>query len=230
LGWPAICYVPIAAISMISYIAALKLTSVANVITIYATIPFVAAAVAYLVMRERVDRYVMIASGVAFLGVVIMAGVATDPRDVAGNLIALLMTVCFAITIVMARRWPSLDLTMAIALACALCSAVCFTQASSAIPSVPELGILFVFSVATQSLSYLLFVIGGRHIPAAEAGLIALLDVVLAPLWVWMAFSESPGNGALIGGSLTLLAVLLYTVRGLGGSRRAGIGKAPAKS
>ena len=37
-----------AAISMISYIVALKLTTVANVMVIYATVPFLAALLAYL--------------------------------------------------------------------------------------------------------------------------------------------------------------------------------------
>lgn len=209
-GWPGAIYTPIAAISMVSYIVALKLTSVANVMIIYATVPFVAAGLAFLLMRERVDRPVMIASAVAFLGVVIMAGFARGTSDVIGIAMALLMTVSFATTVVMARRWPALDLAMVTALASALCGALCFTLASSAIPSPYQLALLFLFSLATQSLSYVLFLIGGRQIPSAEAGLVALLDVVLAPLWVWMAFAEQPSTAALVGGAMTLSAVALY--------------------
>lgn len=214
-GWPSAVYTPIAAVSMISYIAALKLTTVANVMVIYATVPFAAAGVAYLMMRERVDRHVMIASCVAFLGVVVMAGFTTGAADIAGIAVALLMTVTFATTVVMARRWPSLDLTLVTALSSALCGAACFTLASSAVPSPQQLMLLFLFSLATQSLSYVLFLIGGRYIPAAEAGLVALLDVVLGPLWVWVAFAEQPSAAALIGGAMTISAVALYLTRQL---------------
>jgi drug/metabolite transporter (DMT)-like permease len=217
--WPSLIYTPIAAISMISYIVALRLTTVANVMTIYATVPFLAAGIAYLLMRERVDRHVMIASSVGFLGVLIMAGFATRAQDIAGNAMALLMTACFAATVVMARRWPALDLTMVTALASALCGAVCFTLASSTIPNLSQLALLFLFSLATQSLSYLLFLVGGRHIPSAEAGLVALLDVVLGPLWVWIAFAERPSAAALIGGTLTISAVVLYLMQQLRRSR-----------
>ena len=34
---------------------------------------------------------------------------------------------------------------------------------------------------------------GAKFIPSAEAGLISLLDVVLGPLWVFIAFGENPG-------------------------------------
>lgn len=214
-GWPGAVYTPIAAVSMISYIAALKLTTVANVMVIYATVPFAAAGVAYLMMRERVDRHVMIASCVAFLGVVVMAGFTTGAADIAGIAVALLMTITFATTVVMARRWPSLDLTLVTALSSALCGAACFTLASSAVPSPQQLMLLFLFSLATQSLSYVLFLIGGRYIPAAEAGLVALLDVVLGPLWVWVAFAEQPSAAALVGGAMTISAVALYLTRQL---------------
>src|SRR5258708_37368297 len=43
IGWPGLAAVPISAISMICYVAALKLTTVANVMIVYATVPFVAA-------------------------------------------------------------------------------------------------------------------------------------------------------------------------------------------
>ncbi|PZQ52572.1 MAG: EamA/RhaT family transporter [Rhodovulum sulfidophilum] len=215
LGWRGLVYVPAAAVSMLGYIAALRLTTVANVMTIYATMPFVCAGIAWLLMRERVTRDVVIASGVAFAGVVFMAGSATAPGDVAGNALALLMTAAFAGTVVMARHWRGFDVTLGTACAAGLCALVCGLLAERGVPSPAELGLLFLFSLCTQSLSYLLFLAGGRQIPGAESGLIALLDVVLAPLWVWIAFAETPGTPALVGGALTLSAVTWYMARQL---------------
>jgi drug/metabolite transporter (DMT)-like permease len=222
LGRPGLIYVPMAAVSMVDYIAALRLTTVANVMTIYATMPFFCAGIAWLLLRERVTRDVMIASGVAFTGIVFMAGTSTAPGDMAGNALALMMTVGFAGPIVMARRWRALDVTLAIACAAGLCAIGCGLLARGGIPAPGQLGLLFLFSVCTQSLSYVLFMAGGRQIPGAESGLIALLDVVLGPLWVWLAFAEAPGIPALVGGALTLSAVAWYMTRQLGRRPRGG--------
>jgi drug/metabolite transporter (DMT)-like permease len=223
LGLPGLVAVPLAATSMISYIAAVKLTTVANVMTVYATVPFVAAGIAFVLMRERVGRDVLVTAGIGFVGVLIMAGFARGRTDLLGDASAFLMTVSFATTVVMARRWPRLDLTMVTALASGLCAFVCLALASRTLPAPSQLVLLFVFSLATQSISYLLFLMGGREIPSAEAGLVGLLDVVLGPLWVWLAFAERPSPAALVGGALTLFAVLLYLTQQL---RRGSLAKA----
>ena len=42
------------------------------------------------------------------------------------------------------------------------------------------------------ALGLILFTAGARLIPAAQAGLITLLEVVLGPLWVWLIYREQP--------------------------------------
>ena len=46
-------------------------------------------------------------------------------------------------------------------------------------------------------LGLALLTIGARLIPAAQVALITLLEVVLGPLWVWLALSERPGTATL---------------------------------
>ncbi|SEQ64299.1 EamA domain-containing membrane protein RarD [Faunimonas pinastri] len=202
-------------LSMFGYVASLKLTTVANVLTIYATIPFVAAGVAFLWTGERAERRIVIASGVALAGVAVMAWAAASPRDLAGNALAFLMTVTFAMLLVMARRYPDLRLAAINAGGAALCAAVCFPLMPQTLPSPLELAILAAFGLTTTALAYVLFLLGARYIPAPEAGLIGLLDVVLGPLWVWLAFSENPGRPALVGGVIVIAAVLWYLSAGL---------------
>ena len=43
-----------------------------------------------------------------------------------------------------------------------------------------------------MALGLILFTAGARLIPAAQAGLISLLEVVLGPLWVWLIYREAP--------------------------------------
>ena len=49
-----------------------------------------------------------------------------------------------------------------------------------------------------------------RRMPPAEAGLIATIEVVLAPLWVWIFFAESPGRATIYGGAIVVAAVLFH--------------------
>ena len=39
--------------------------------------------------------------------------------------------------------------------------------------------------------------------------MITLLEVVLAPLWVWIAVSEQPGVWTLLGGAIVIGAVVI---------------------
>jgi drug/metabolite transporter (DMT)-like permease len=63
----------------------------------------------------------------------------------------------------------------------------------------------------------ILFTTGSRTVPSAELALLALTEVVLGPLWVWLAFAEVPHALTLLGGALVLAAVV---GRALSGVRR----------
>jgi drug/metabolite transporter (DMT)-like permease len=210
--------IPIALVSMTSFVASVKLTTVANVMIVYACVPFIAAGVSYFWIGERPTRRVLIASAFAFIGIALMAGAAPRLQDVAGNAVALLMTTTFAVQLVMARRYPELAMAPVNCGGAILCALVFFPLASAQIPSAHELVILLMFGIATTAGAYVLFLIGGRYIPSGEAGLIGMLDVVLSPLWVWLLFNERPSNAALIGGVIVLAAVVWY----LGAQLRAG--------
>ena len=210
VGWPGLVAIPLAAISMGSYVAAIKLTTVANVMIIYATVPFVAAGVAFVWIGERSKSRVLLASAIALAGIVIVAGSTTRLQDIAGDAIAFLMTLTFGVQLVMARRYPRLEMAVINAFAAALCAIGCWPVAAAGIPDLYHLIILALFGITTTAFAYLLFLTGGRHIPSGEAGLVGLLDVVLAPFWVWLAFGEQPGQAAFVGGSLVLASVFWY--------------------
>jgi len=65
---------------MIFFITSLRHTTVAHVAVIYATVPFVAAALGWIVMRERPTRRTIRASLAAFAGVVLMVGLSAEVK------------------------------------------------------------------------------------------------------------------------------------------------------
>jgi drug/metabolite transporter (DMT)-like permease len=54
--------------------------------------------------------------------------------------------------------------------------------------------------------------IGARLIPPAQVAIISLLEVVLGPLWVWLAYDERPGASTLAGGAIVVAAVLVQAL------------------
>ncbi|HVM83932.1 MAG TPA: DMT family transporter [Candidatus Binatia bacterium] len=210
LGRPGLVAIPIALVSMTSFVVSVKLTTVANVMIVYATVPFIAAGIGFLWNGERPSRRMMIASGVAFLGIALMAGAAPTLDDALGDAVALLMTFTFGVQLVMARRYPSLEMAPVNGGGALLCAILFWPLASAQVPDPHQLVILAMFGIATTAGAYVLFLVGGRYIPSGEAGLIGMLDVVLAPVWVWLLFDERPGPAALAGGAIVLAAVLWY--------------------
>jgi len=215
--WAGLWAVPVAVISMGSYVAALKLTTVANVMVIYATVPFVAAGLAFLFIGERASPRILRASAGAFVGVLVMAATQMRPPDLAGNAVAFLMTLAFGAQLVMARRHPALDMAPVNAIAAALCAVGCLPFLTGVVPGPFQMLMLALFGATNTALAYLFFLVGGRHVPSSEAGFIGTIDVILGPLWVWLAFGEVPGQTALIGGGIVLAAVFYYLAGGLRG-------------
>jgi drug/metabolite transporter (DMT)-like permease len=42
--------------------------------------------------------------------------------------------------------------------------------------------------------------------------IISLLEVVLGPLWVWLAYDETPSTATLVGGAVVVAAVVVQAV------------------
>ena len=198
----------LAMIAISAYTAAVMTTTIADVMVIYATLPFAAAAIGFLVNRERVAGRTLMASGLALVGIVIMVASGLGSGRLLGQALSMLMTLAFAGMIVLQRRQPGASM---IAVNClgALGSGV-FGLAISPLQPVGayDLAILFLFGLTTIGLAFVIFMEGAKFIPSAEAGLIALLDVVLGPIWVFLAFGENPGLATILGGATVLAAAV----------------------
>jgi drug/metabolite transporter (DMT)-like permease len=51
-----------------------------------------------------------------------------------------------------------------------------------------------------------------RYMPAAETAMFYLLETVLAPVWVWLIFRETPALPTLIGGSIIIAALAAHSL------------------
>lgn len=196
-------------LGMVAFIPALQLTSVSNVAIIIATGPFVAAAFAWIWLREAARWQTMLASLVALCGVAIIVGDARAGSDILGLALACLMTVAIAAMTVAVRRHRATSMVAAAALSNLLGSIVSIPFAHGiARVAATDLVILAMFGFFQVALGLTLFVLGSRLLPSGQATLIATLETPLMPFWVWLAFQEVPALRAFIGGALVMGAVI----------------------
>ena len=104
IGRPGLLAALCSALATILFINAFRLTSVADVVILFATAPFVTAAISRIVYGVRESRATLIASTLALAGVAIMMGGAGSSRHVLGDLMAIGMTLLMSIMIVIVRQ------------------------------------------------------------------------------------------------------------------------------
>jgi drug/metabolite transporter (DMT)-like permease len=77
-----------------------------------------------------------------------------------------------------------------------------------------DIALLALLGVAQLGLPCMLLVIAARQLAATEVALLALLEVVLGPLWAWLGAGEVPAAATLAGGALVVAALLVNELAG----------------
>ena len=72
----------------------------------------------------------------------------------------------------------------------------------------PDLAVLALMGCVQLGTGCLLATAASKHLSATELGLLALLEPILGPLWVWALLAERPGPAALTGAVIVLGAVI----------------------
>ncbi len=207
-GWLSPIVVVLATVAISAYTASVMTTTIADVMIIYATLPFVAAAVGFLVNRERVSPRTLIAGAIAFVGVAVMVGSGLGQGRLLGQALSALMTAAFAGMVVLQRRRPGASMIAVNAIGAFGSGLVGLALSPHPHLTAADMGLLFLFGLTTIGLGFVLFMEGAKLIPSAEAGLVSLLDVVFGPLWVFLAFGENPGLATMLGGAIVLGAAV----------------------
>ncbi|MEH2557677.1 drug/metabolite transporter (DMT)-like permease [Bradyrhizobium algeriense] len=196
-------------LAMIAFIPSLQLTDVSNVAIIIATGPFLAAALAWVWLREIPHLRTMLASIVALCGVMVIVGSARSGSDVLGIALACFMALAIAAMTVMVRRHKNTSMVAAAAMSNILGSVISipFAHGIAGITGF-DLLILAMFGCFQVAIGLTLFFLGSRLLPSGQAALISTLETPLMPFWIWVGFAEIPALRVLIGGALVMGAVI----------------------
>lgn len=204
------------------FIFSITHTTVANTLFMLSAAPFLTAIFSRILLGEDVTRGTWAAILGAAIGVAVMVGEGFAAGDQFGNLMALAAATGFAGFSIALRSGRGVDMMPATCLAGlfgAIGSAaiITATKGSYVVPAA-DIGLCVTYGVAAIGGSLIVFTLGSRHVPAAELTLLSLTEVVLGPIWVWIAFYETPSSLTLLGGAILLTSIVGRAATGI--SRR----------
>jgi drug/metabolite transporter (DMT)-like permease len=175
-------------------------------------VPFMTAALAYLTIGERPGRSTLIASVAALFGVGIMMWGAEFGGSLFGKFLAVLMSLSMAGFTIIMRRHREVPMLPAMAASAWICSSVCFWWATPASITQQDLLLIAAFGILQNAAGLALYTFGSKRVPAAEATLLAALEVPFTPFWVFLFLGETPALQTLIGGAIVLVALFIHIV------------------
>lgn len=211
------------AVAFTCYIFSMINTSVASTLLILTIGPFIAAIIAWGWINEVPHPITWPTMIIAVSGVILMIydGVALGYSI--GNISALAAAICFAMMLVTARRCLKTDVLGGTFMACifSLCLgafAALILDGNLAI-STSDIAIIFFMGACTIGLGIALVTTGTGYLPAAEVSLLVLTESVLGPIWPWVFLGEAMSKFEIIGGAITLAAVITLIIVSRTGSQ-----------
>ena len=220
-GWNGLAAGAALAGGFIGFVLALNLTTVANATFMLGASPFLAALIGRWLLGEVVRPATWAAMAIAAAGVALMVGNGIALGTGLGNLVALATAVGFALFSVLLRRGRESDMLPCVCHAGAVSAAVAalvigLGLAGSAGFAISEhdLTLCLLMGVVQLAAGLVCYTIGARHLPAAELLLLSMIELALAPIWVWIAVDEVPSGLTLAGGAVIMSAIAFQALSG----------------
>jgi DME family drug/metabolite transporter len=207
-------------LGFVCWIFALMRTTVANALFLLSTQPFITAILALLMLGERVLRITWLTMSLAIIGVGVMMSEGIAVGTQLGNLMGLGAALAFSGFTVALRKGRDVDMFPAVwwagVFATLMAAGMLLVSRQSFDIDRWDFGMCAVLGVVQIGFGLMAYTSGSRYLPAAELSLLAITEVILGPIWVWLGVGEVPSGLILLGGAIVLAAVVwraLYEVQ-----------------
>lgn len=206
-------------LSSLTFITAVYATSTANLVFILAFNTMFAALLSWLFLRERPSPATFAAMAATVVGV----GIIVSDSVGSGNLFGDIMAACSAFFIASAitiTRATGKDMGFTSLVAVILPAAVALFMVADGGYRIDAPWWIVFNGVVIMPLAFFCLATGPKYISGPEVAMFYLLETVLAPLWVWLIFSEAPTTRSLIGGLILIVALVAHSAWQLREGRR----------
>jgi len=218
------------AVCMILFVLANKMTSSANAILIQYWAPVGTAFLGVLILKEKLHPEQLVSLGATLVGLVLLFADKLGPGAFWGNLTAFGSGLAFCLMFLFTRMQKDGTPLQSLMLSHFLAAVVALSLAAfQPLPTVTlgSAAAIVALGVGQIGLAAVFFSYGIRRVSAVTANLLAVIEPVFNPVWVFLLLGEAPTAGALVGGGLVLGSVALATVVGARRSWKATSGGAP---
>jgi drug/metabolite transporter (DMT)-like permease len=203
------------ATTMLLFVSANKTTTAANAIILQYFAPVLTAFIGAMLLKERARLEHVVALPIVAAGMILMFLDELGGGRFLGNALAFLSAITFSFYFVFMRMQKDGSPLESNLLSHWLTASICILL-SLFLPlpqvTLKSLGAIAVLGVVQIGFSAILFAIAIKRVSAVQASLIAVIEPVFNPVWVFFAIGESPGPNALIGGGVIILAVTMASI------------------
>jgi drug/metabolite transporter (DMT)-like permease len=187
------------AAAMVFFVLALNNTEVASALVITNTAPFFAAVIALVFLRERLQRHTAVAIAVSTAGIWIIFEY--EPSvGMAGYLV------------VMRAANGANGASYLIAAGIITALAALANGANPAALQGESILFMALLGCIVVPGSSLCIARAPRYLPAAQTGLVLLLEILLGPWFIYLFLGESPSDNDIAGGALVLATLIAHTL------------------
>ena len=216
--WPALVIVFANFVNAMAFNFATMETSITVVVTALATAPLIAAGLGFVILAERTTRRTWAAIALSMIGVltVIMNGdgalQAPEGNVWFGGFLGFLAALGIAIVFVTTRRHPDIPVLPAAGIGAILSGLVGFVMAPAGAILTGNPVVIGLMGLIVMPISWGLLTLAPRHTSPTIVSLFMLLEMVLAPFWVWLGTGEWPSLPMIGGAALVLVTLMIYFI------------------
>jgi drug/metabolite transporter (DMT)-like permease len=217
LSFPQVAAALASAATMLLFVSANKTTTSANAILLQYIGPIFTAFIGAVLLKERARIEHWIAFPLVAAGMIAMFMDKLGGGRTLGNVLAVLSAMTFSFYFVFMRMQKdgspleSILLSHWLVAAIGIVSSIFMPIPSVSLKAVGAVAVLGIFQVGVSAI---LFAAAIKHISAVSANLIAVIEPVFNPVWVFLVLGEAPGPNAIIGGLIIVAAVTGVSVVG----------------
>jgi drug/metabolite transporter (DMT)-like permease len=198
-------------LSSVTFVLAVFNTATANVVFIVAFNPMFGALLSWLFLKEKPQPVTLIAMLFMIFGVGLIVREGLSSGHVFGDVMALLSALVLAAAITVGRA-SRREMGFVPLLAALLPAALGLAQVLPSGLSITHPGWIVFNGAIMMPVAFWCLATGPRYLSAPEVGMFYLLETVLAPIWVWLIFAETPATMTLVGGAILVAAIAAHSV------------------
>tara|TARA_Y100000739_G_scaffold59733_1_gene49125 strand:+ start:84 stop:965 length:882 start_codon:yes stop_codon:yes gene_type:complete len=193
-------------------------TTIANAAFLFAAAPLFTAVLAWPILKEPVRKATWLSIFIALIGITIMVQEGLSMGAINGNIAALLSALGFA-GFTISLRWKKDTemlpmIILASILAILITGGMLLVSNTGFFVPINDVVLSGLVGASTLGCGMICYTIGSRSVTAADLALLAMIEVILAPIWGWMLLAELVGFNNLIGGFLVLTSLMFNALTG----------------